>query len=70
MFNAIGADVNDTIAVGDGFNDMSMIKYANVGICMRNGQQAVKDVADYVTERTNDEDGVVEVIEKFIYAME
>lgn len=66
LFNAIGADVSDTIAVGDGFNDMSMIKYANVGVCMKNGQQAVKDVADYVTERTNDEDGIVEVIEKFI----
>mgnify|MGYP002623450188 CR=1 FL=1 len=68
LFNAIGADVNDTIAVGDGFNDMSMIKYARVGVCMRNGQQAVKDVADYVTEMTNDEDGIVEVIEKYIDA--
>lgn len=66
LFAAIGADIKDTIAVGDGFNDMSMIQYANVGVCMKNGQQAVKDVADYVTERTNDEDGVVEVIEKFI----
>ena len=66
LFNAIGADVKDTIAVGDGFNDMSMIKYAHVGVCMKNGQQAVKDVADYVTEKTNDEDGIVEVIERFI----
>ena len=67
LFTAIGVDVKDTVAVGDGFNDMSMIKYANVGVCMKNGQQAVKDVADYVTKLTNDEDGLCEVIDKFIY---
>ena len=33
---------------------------------MANAQKVVKEVADYVTEKTNDEDGVVEVIEKFI----
>lgn len=66
LFNAIGASVEDTVACGDGFNDMSMIEYAHVGVCMKNGQQAVKDVADYVTEKTNDEDGLVEVIERFV----
>lgn len=66
LFSKAGVDVADTIACGDGFNDMSMIRYAGVGVCMKNGQQAVKDVADYVTERTNDEDGLVEVIDKFI----
>jgi Cof subfamily protein (haloacid dehalogenase superfamily) len=66
LFTAIGVNVEDTIACGDGFNDMSMIKYAKVGVCMKNGQQVVKDVADYVTEKTNDEDGLVEVIDKFI----
>ncbi len=66
LFSAIGVDVSDTIACGDGFNDMSMIQYANVGVCMKNGQQVVKDAADYVTEKTNDEDGLVEVIDKFI----
>lgn len=67
LFTAIGVDVEDTVACGDGFNDMSMIQYANVGVCMKNGQQAVKEVADYVTERTNDEDGLCEAIDKFIY---
>ena len=66
LFSAIGVDVSDTIACGDGFNDMSMIQYANVGVCMKNGQQVVKDAANYVTEKTNDEDGLVEVIDKFI----
>ena len=66
LFTAIGVNVEDTIACGDGFNDMSMIKYAHVGVCMKNGQQVVKEAADYVTEKTNDEDGLVEVIDEFI----
>lgn len=53
------------IACGDGFNDVSMIEYAGLGVAMENAQDAVKEVADYVTD-SNDEDGVAKVIYKFI----
>lgn len=53
------------IACGDGFNDVSMIEYAGLGVAMANAQEAVKEVADYVTT-SNDEDGVAKVIYKFI----
>lgn len=66
LFGKIGIDRADTIACGDGFNDMSMIEYAGVGIAMANAQEAVKQVADMVTEKTNDEDGLLEVVEKFL----
>ena len=33
---------------------------------MKNGQDTLKSVADYVTERTNNECGIKEIIEKFI----
>lgn len=62
----IGCDREDIIAVGDGFNDKCMIQYAGMGVAMANAQEVVKEAADYVTEKTNDEDGIVEVIEKFI----
>lgn len=52
------------IACGDGFNDLSMIEYAGIGVAMSNAQDKVKEVADYIT-LSNDEDGVVNVIEKF-----
>ena len=42
-----------------------MIEYAGLGGAMGNAQQAVKDAADIVT-LTNDEDGIVPVIEKYI----
>ncbi len=65
MLPAIGMNQENTICCGDGFNDISMIRYAKVGVAMGNAQPAVKEAADYITA-TNDEDGLVEVIEKFI----
>ena len=58
-------DKKDAVACGDGYNDMSMIKYAGVGVAMANAQEEVKKAADMVTEKTNDEDGLLEVIEKY-----
>ncbi len=53
------------MVIGDTYNDVSMIKYAGLGVCMANGPDDVKKVADYVT-LSNDEDGVAHAIEKFI----
>ena len=53
------------IACGDGFNDISMIEYAGIGVAMANAQPEVKEVADFITT-SNDEDGVARVIEEFI----
>lgn len=55
----------EMIACGDGFNDLSMIELAGLGVAMENAQQPVKEVANYIT-RSNEEDGVAHVVEKFI----
>jgi len=60
-----GIGQSEMIAVGDGFNDLSMIEYAGLGVAMGNAAAAIKDKADYVTA-SNDEDGVAEVIYKFM----
>ena len=65
MLESISITRENTICCGDGFNDISMIKYAGMGVAMGNAQQAVKEAADYITG-TNDEDGLVQVIDKFI----
>lgn len=56
---------SEMIAVGDGFNDLSMIEYAGLGIAMANSPDEVKERADYIT-LSNEEDGVAHVINKFI----
>ncbi len=53
------------IACGDAYNDISMIRYAGLGVAMENALPAVKEAADYIT-RSNDEDGVAWVTEKFM----
>ncbi|MDO5156121.1 MAG: Cof-type HAD-IIB family hydrolase [Eubacteriales bacterium] len=65
LFDILGIDKADTVACGDGFNDMSMIQYAGVGVAMANAQDAVKKAADVVTKKSNDEDGLLEVIETY-----
>lgn len=65
LFEIVGINVEDTVACGDGFNDMSMIEFAGVGVAMANAQEAVKKAADIVTKKTNDEDGLLEVIETY-----
>ena len=57
------------ICVGDSYNDLTMLRYAGFGVAMGNAQQEVKEAADYVTS-SNDEDGIVQVIEKFMTAKE
>lgn len=52
------------VACGDGYNDMSMIRYAGLGVAMSNAREEVKKEADYIT-LSNDEDGVLAVIDKF-----
>ena len=56
----------DTIAIGDGFNDLPMIRHAALGAAMANAPDGVKQYADYITTHTNNEDGVAEVLEKFV----
>ena len=53
------------IAVGNFYNDMDMIKNAAIGIAVANAPEDVKKVADYVTERTNNENAIEEVVERF-----
>lgn len=61
-----GIPLERTIAVGDEWNDVSMIRTAHVGVAVKNAVKAAKEAADYVTERDHNHDAVAEVIEKFL----
>lgn len=60
-----GISSEEMIAVGDGFNDLSMIEYAGLGVAMANSEEEIKKCANCVT-LSNDEDGVAHVIHKFV----
>jgi Cof subfamily protein (haloacid dehalogenase superfamily) len=61
----LGVKREEIIAIGDSFNDVTMIEYAGLGVAMGNAPDKVKALARYVT-KGNDEDGVAEVVERFI----
>ena len=60
----LNLDVNQTMAFGDGGNDISMIQGCTIGVAMGNANQSLKDVADYVTTSVDD-DGIWNALKHF-----
>ena len=65
LLDSLGLGKEQMICCGDGYNDISMIKVAGLGVAMENAPDVVKEAADFVT-LSNDEDGVLHVINKFM----
>lgn len=55
--------IQNTIAFGDGENDLSFMKSAGVSVAMGNAVDEIKNSADLVT-LTNQENGVAEILNK------
>ncbi len=59
-------DIKDTIAIGDGGNDIEMIKKAGIGVVMGNSKnKELLNIANMTTD-TNKNDGVAKILEKII----
>lgn len=56
---------DEIMAAGDSFNDLEMLQTVGHGVAMGNAEQALKDVARYVTD-TNNDDGLAKAIEKYV----
>ena len=61
----LGIPREETMAFGDGENDISMLKAAGIGVAMGNASDQVKGAADEVT-LTNDRDGVAAAIRTWV----
>lgn len=55
----------ETMAFGDGENDIDMLKFVGIGVAMGNAESCVKESADYITNSVDD-DGIMEAFKKFI----
>ena len=62
LCNILNIPIQNSLAAGDQENDISMIKAAGIGIAMINGVDKVKKIADVITKKDNDNDGLVEFI--------
>lgn len=60
----IGVSQEETMAFGDGENDVEMLQFVQIGVAMGNAEPEVKAVADYVTTGV-DEDGIPNALKHF-----
>ena len=70
LANYYNVPLEKTIAVGDQWNDMPMIKSAGLGIAVNNADERLKQAANYVCQSTNKDGAIWEVIEKFGFCKE
>lgn len=59
-------DMQETIAIGDNFNDLSMIKAAGLGVGVQNTVEEMKKECDIITKATNNQGAIAEVINQYI----
>ena len=60
----LGIPAEETMALGDSGNDIAMLRRAGLGVAMGNAPDFVKEAADVITDRY-DEDGAAKAIERW-----
>lgn len=66
VMDFLGLKKEETMAFGDGGNDIPIVREAGIGVAMGNANEALKAVADYVTASV-DEEGIRKALEHFIF---
>ncbi|MGV3263577.1 HAD family hydrolase [Cytobacillus pseudoceanisediminis] len=65
LLNELGISPNEVAAIGDGPNDIEMLRHAGTGVAMGNAGKLVKDAADFVAGH-HENDGLAEFIERYL----
>ncbi len=66
LADRLGIRPEETIAVGDNFNDLSMIRAAGLGVGVNNTAADMKPLCDVILNATCDQDAIAEVVERYI----
>lgn len=66
LADLLGVKPEETMAIGDNFNDLSMIQRAGLGIGVQNTIEDMKPLCDYITKANYNESAIAEVIDRFI----
>ena len=65
LCSRLGIAREETMAIGDGNNDLGLMRAAGFSVAMGNSDEDVKEAADYVTD-DNEHDGVAAAIRKYV----
>lgn len=66
LCNYLNIKKENTMAIGDSFNDTSMIENVGFGCAVAGANEELKKIANYICEKKFTEGAVKEVIEKFL----
>jgi Cof subfamily protein (haloacid dehalogenase superfamily) len=61
----LNVSLNDIMAIGDNFNDISMLKKVGISVAVANAEEEVKHICKYVS-LSNDDNGVAHIIQKML----
>ena len=64
IINHFGIKLEETMAFGDGGNDIDMLKHAGIGVAMENARDDVKEIADFITTSVDD-DGITNALKHY-----
>ena len=64
LCDRVGISMNQVMAIGDSYNDLTMIRDAGFGVAMENAPEDVKKFANHITH-SNDTDGVATALNRF-----
>lgn len=66
LIKYLDINLSETIAFGDGMNDIEMFQAVNYKVAMKNAVQELKDIADMITE-SNNQSGVAIALNKIFF---
>ncbi len=66
LCNRLAIPLEAAMSFGDSMNDESMIRLAGLSVAMANGLDCIKEQARYVTEFSNNQDGLARFVEEFV----
>lgn len=66
LCSILNIPIEQTIGIGDGTNDLSLIQDAGIGVCMINGAQSCRDAADVITKYDCDNSGFARELSRII----
>ena len=64
LANHLGVQREDILAAGNALNDLEMLEFAGTGIAMKNADANLLSVWEHISEYTNNEEGVYEIIKE------
>ena len=61
----LSIDMAQTMAIGDNFNDLEMIRAAGIGMAVANAPEEIRAAADIVLQADHEHDAVAEAIRQY-----